>query len=162
MSDTPRARRWLKIALFASLALNLAVVGLFAGAILRDGPPHRGDRSARHEGFLYFRAFTEDQQRELRRAFRGATVGEVRPREDRKAFRARFLEGYERAATALRQQPFDREALAQVLEAQSERARQGRARGEQVLLDYLAGLSPEDRAAYADRLLREIKDVSRR
>src|SRR6516225_9650470 len=36
---TPRAPRWLLAALFASLALNLVVVGLVAGAIWRFHPP---------------------------------------------------------------------------------------------------------------------------
>lgn len=163
MSDTPKRHRRLKIALFASLAVNLAVAGLFAGMVLRDGPPHRGDRGPRDEGFLYFRAFTEEQRQDLRRAFRRHMGhGEGDREERRKAFRARFLEGYEQAATALRQEPFERDALAEVLETQATRAREGRARGQQVLLDYLAELSPEARADYADRLLREIEEISRR
>ena len=45
----PRARmgRGVRVLLFASLALNLAVVGLVLGVVLRapfDGPPPRPDR----------------------------------------------------------------------------------------------------------------------
>ncbi|ETX14767.1 membrane protein [Roseivivax halodurans JCM 10272] len=163
MNDTPKQVRWLKVGLYLSLAVNLAIAGLFAGMVLRDGPPHRGGRGPGHEGFLYLRAFTDDQRQDLRRAFREEMGHDEKDRgERRQAFRERFLDGYEQAATTLRQDPFERDALAQVLNTQAMRSREGRARGQQVLLDYLADMSPEARADYADRLLREIEDISKR
>ncbi|SFD55976.1 periplasmic heavy metal sensor [Roseivivax sediminis] len=154
MGEDKSRRRWLAPALFVSLALNLLVAGVFAGVVLGDGPPHRG--AEKHGGdpsFPYIRALDDAQRGALRESFRRSLQ---EGGEDRSARRARFVGGYEAAARVLRAEPFDRAALARAMSEQAERAAARRTRGQAVLVEFLAGLTPEARAAYADRLEAEI------
>ncbi|MHA6347284.1 periplasmic heavy metal sensor, partial [Roseivivax sp. CAU 1761] len=152
-----RPGRGLRIALLLSLALNLAVAGIVAGAWLDQGPPRH---AARHGGpeapFLYFRALTEPQRRALRRELRAAlaTPGG--------AARAEFAAGYGEALAALQADPFDAERLTEVLRRQEARAARHRAQGRKVLTGFLAKLPEAERAAYAARLAVEIERLDRR
>ena len=167
MTETPpetprRGDRWLRRALIASLAGNLLVVGLVAGVILREGPPHRsppGDPS-----FPYIHALTEAQRDEMRDALRAdwRADREARQRDgaDDEGERTRRgpLRDYDRAIEALRADPFDRDALAAILADQNSRAETWRARGQTVLLRYVEGMSPEARADYAARLAEDVEE----
>ena len=64
-----RAPRWMKIVLALSLALNLAVAGLALGAFLKDGPRRGMPRDLSFGPFT--EAFSADDRRALREAFRG-------------------------------------------------------------------------------------------
>ncbi len=165
MSDdakTPKKpARGLRLALFASLAVNLAVLGLVLGAVLlrppfdRHGPPHGRDFV-----FPYTRAFDEGQRHELGRNLRGAFE---RDRErDPPRPHGGLLGGYRAALELLRAEPFDAQAFGAALEAQSARAEARQAAGQRVLIDYVASLSPEERAAYAARLEAEIEQMAER
>ena len=132
-------RGWLRVVLFASLALNLVIVGVVAGALLRDGGPG-GPRGPGRDGAL----LSDDQRRAVRRAI-------VAARENNPA-KGRWLPGYTEAIAILRAEQFDAAALEAVLIRQAEASRAYSDTGRAALLAAVAEMSAEDRAAYADRL----------
>ena len=142
----PRSPRWMRIALVASLALNLAGVGVVAGAVLGHSkrlprPPMVNDL-----GFgPYTDALSAEDRRALRRAFveRAPDFGELR----------RLMRGdFDRLLTILRAEPYDAGAAAEVISAQRDRARKGFDLGHELLLERLQTMQPAERAAFADRL----------
>ena len=155
MSDAVKQTKtapWLRIVLFASLAANLAVVGIVGGMFFlrppldRDGPPRGRD-------FV----FPETQRHDLGRNLRGAFDRD----RDRVSGRS-FLSGYRSALDVLRAEPFDAQAFGAALRAQGAEAEQRQAAGQRVLVDYVAALPAEDRQAYADRLEAEIEEMAQR
>ena len=149
-SATPRG---VKIALALSVALNLAVAGLVAGAWIGDGP-HRGGMPRD----MSFGPFSEALDDTDRRAIRQALLerlGEFR--EQRAAARAEF----ETLLTALRADPFDAGALKSALAALETRNAERLELGRSLIETRLIEMTPEERAAFADRLekgLRRGKD----
>jgi len=137
--------RRLRLVCFASLALNLALIGLIAGAFLM----RPGDGAGRSHGAPLISAMPDD----LRGALR-----EGRAQRDPGARRARF----DRLMNALRADPFDPAELVALL--QDQRAI-GAARAKRVevdLISALAKMSRAERAAYADRLAANLRDHGRR
>ncbi|MDH3262384.1 MAG: periplasmic heavy metal sensor [Paracoccaceae bacterium] len=145
---------WMRLLLFASLALNLLVVGIVVGAIAsRRAPdsvaPPRDPASA-----LYFRALPGDH----RDAFE---AGLRRDRErfgiDREALNA------EVAATlqVLRADPFEPAALAERIALQRRGLADRTAAGDRLLVERVAAMTPEEREAYADRLEQILGQVAR-
>ncbi|MBC7138320.1 MAG: periplasmic heavy metal sensor [Defluviimonas sp.] len=142
----PRSPRWMRILLVASLALNLAGIGMVAGAVL--GHSRRPDRPMMvHD--LGFGPYTEALSREDRRALRNAFL-ERAP--DLRRLRALMKADFDRLLTILRNEPYDAEAAAGVIAAQAERARRGFDLGHELLLERLKAMTPEERRAFAARL----------
>ncbi|NIY98933.1 periplasmic heavy metal sensor [Salipiger sp. HF18] len=153
----PKMRRGLRVLLFASLALNLAVVGVGAGFVLRHpmperAPPPRG----RDFVFPYTSAFSEEQRRELGRNLRQSFKHDRAQGGERPS----FVDGYNAALELLRAEPFDSAAFGATLEAQSARGEARQKAGQRLLVDYVATLDPEERRAYADRLEAEIAKIA--
>ncbi|WP_323771556.1 periplasmic heavy metal sensor [Antarctobacter sp.] len=146
--------RWLRVVLFVSLALNLAVVGAVGGMVLNGPPVPRTDRS--DPALPYTRAFDEDQRRELRQALWRSV------RRDGKAMRAAYLADYQRALALLRDEPFDPVALDALLQDQGKRAVDVRVRGQEVLMTFLSEMSVDERRAYANRLEQELEKMRHR
>ena len=148
----PRSGRGLRIAFAVSLALNLAVAGLVAGAFLRDGPPHGG------------------------RDFGMGPLSEALSRDDRRAMRAAFLDRYpglraDRGAMredvqvllgTLRADPFDPMALDDALAAIARRNGELLATGQELLAARIKAMDPDDRAAFADRLEKKLPRAGKR
>ncbi|MBY6004603.1 periplasmic heavy metal sensor [Salipiger bermudensis] len=153
-AKTPKMTTGLRVLLFASLAANLAVAGVVAGLFLtrpdidRDGPPRGRDFV-----FPYTHALKEEQRRELGRTLRGQV-------ERQRDTPGDFLDEYRTAIEILRAEPFDPAAFAATLDRQGERAENRQAKGQRLLVDYVAQLTPEERAAYAQRLEDRIREVS--
>lgn len=139
----PGTRRWVKVLLAVSLALNLGVAGLAAGALLRpDGLP-RGDRD-----------------------FGLGPLGEALTREDRKALRKAFVAAhpdldkglaalradFDAVIAALRADPFDPAALDAAFNTIAARNAERLETGRLLIADYLKTLPAEARADFADRL----------
>jgi uncharacterized membrane protein len=139
------APRWMKGLLAVSLALNLAVVGLVAGVVLRDGPDGRS-RMVRDLGFG---PFTEALAPEDRAALRRAFVSEGG---DLRAERDRIREETAGVVAALRADPFDADRFARLLAAQAERRQARLDLGQRLLVAQIAAMAPAARAALADRL----------
>lgn len=161
MTDAPGPqgmRLWLRLVLFGSLALNLAVIGVVAGVVLTGGPPAHVSRDGRDPVTPYVRALTEDQRDAVRGALRRSFVRD-RVRGDK----GPLLSGaYVRVLGLLQQEPFDRAAFDAVLSEQTEAAVARMALGQKVLGDFLQELSPEHRAAYAERLAEEVTRMRHR
>lgn len=157
-SDPGRSglRPALRVLLFASLALNLLIVGAVAGALWRGGPA-RGPEAGASRDFAapYARALAPEDRRALRRDLRRAMLAN-RPE------RGALAEGYARASAALRADPFDPAALEAALAGQAERARRRQEVGREVMVAFLSALSAEERRAFADRLDAEIARLSAR
>lgn len=140
-----RSGRGLRWALGISLALNLAVVGMVAGAMLRDGPGMRG-AMVRDLGFG---PFTEALSREDRRALRQALF--ERAPEIRQA-RQQRQEDLQALVAILWAEPFDAAALAAAM-AEQEARMVGQLRlGQTVLQERIAAMTPEARRGFAERL----------
>ncbi|WP_010141908.1 periplasmic heavy metal sensor [Oceanicola sp. S124] len=141
----PRARlgTGLRILLFASLALNLAVVGLVIGLLSRTpfkGPP-RPDQVA---GALTFALSEPDRRAIGREIFREMRAqGEGRPNR---------REEYARVLAALRAEPFQPEDLAQVFALQRDTAMRFQQAGQKALMSRILLMSQDERMAFADRL----------
>ncbi|MEQ5871271.1 periplasmic heavy metal sensor [Sagittula sp. NFXS13] len=158
---TGKVGRGVRLALLASLAVNLVVVGAVAGFVWMGptSPPH--ERSGGPDAVMpYIRALTQDQRHELRDTWRGGAG--PKDRRDMRGLRAQMIQEYQAAAAVLRSDPYDPAALEAVLAAQAERSAGIRARGQSVLSEYVAGMTAEERAAYADRLEESLERFQRR
>lgn len=135
--------RFLRIALAISVALNLAVLGVIAGAAFK-GPPR--DDPGRNFAFGPFTgALTPGDRKHLREAFR-AQAPEYRDSwRDMKA-------DFGQALGLLRATPYDPAAFEALLARQQDRGYRMMALGQRLIASHVASLSPEDRADFADRL----------
>lgn len=141
----PRASNGLKIALAVSVALNLAVVGMVAGAMMRHGPDFRG-------GFvrdLGFGAYTEALTQEDRRALRKALFDRA---PEIRTTRRQMRQDTQALLALLRADSFDAVAFRVRMEGQHARMERQLRLGQDVLQDFIAAMSPDDRRAFADRL----------
>ena len=138
------SRRGLKIALAISVALNLAVVGVVAGAVLRGGTMR--DQMVRDLGFGPFaEALTDTDRTSLRRAFVQRSPGLRDLRETMRQDMSNVL-------AALRARPFDPGAMRSALEAQAERLNGQMKLGQELLAERIDAMTEAERLAFADRL----------
>lgn len=150
MADTstpaaPKPGKGLRIVLALSLMANLAVVGMVAGAFLRDG---HGGREAMVRD-LGFGPFSEALRPEDRKALR-TKLFERAPeiREQRRQMRT----DTQALLQVLRADPFDPAALDGLMASQQERLTTQLKLGQELLRDFLVALPTPERAAFADRL----------
>lgn len=152
MTDLPpvsaaRASRWLKLALAVSLALNLCVAGVVAGAALRD----RGDGPTRQTAVRdlnfgpFSAALTRDQRRDLLRAVAQNGPG-------LRDLRAQMRDDLAAVTETLRRSPFDGAAFRQAFDAQSQRVSARAEAGREALIGLVLQMSEAERAAFAERL----------
>lgn len=141
----------LRIALAVSVALNLAVAGVAAGAMLKGGPDGGRMEMGRELGFG---PFTEALSRDDRRALREALVSKAPELRDNR--RQRGQDAQEVLAT-LRADPFAPDALTAVMDAQQRRMESQLQLGQDLLREFLISMSPEARAAFADRLEQRLR-----
>lgn len=141
-------QRWIKIALAVSVALNLAVAGLAAGAWLREG---HGRGMPRDMSFGPFtEALSDADRRELRRA-----LGDRAPgfREARQEMRADL----EALLASLRADPFDPVAAEAALTAVARRTTDRLDLGRDLITGRILAMTDAERQAFADRLERGLK-----
>lgn len=161
MPEPPReaaARRpaplWMRALLLVSLALNLLVVGIVAGAVASRRAPDGIAPPRDPASTLYLRAMPGAHRdafdAELRRA-----AGPFRV--DREALRA------ELAATlaVLRADPFEPAAFAERIAAQRRGLAERTAAGDRLIVARIAAMTPDERQAYADRLEKILTRVAR-
>ena len=145
-AETKSPRLWLRIVLFLSLALNLAVVGVAVGVFARFGPhkdahPPRGDQVSG----VYTHALTAQDRRRIGREM-------FRNQRNTLPSRQEMAADYAAMVATLRVQPFDADAAGAILHRQIEFGQRRAELGHGLLLQRLTEMSPEERAAYADRL----------
>ena len=144
------APRWMRVLLVLSLALNLLVAGFIVGDVLTDGGRGRAPRPIEMTLGPFARAMDAEDRRAILGSLRGNP--DLRPlsRDQRSAAFGEIL-------FTLRAEPFDRTHAEAALSAQAERV-QGLERAIQgALVDRLATMTPEQRAAFADRLEVELE-----
>lgn len=140
-----KSSKALRIALALSLTLNLAVLGVIAGAALRGGPMMR-EAMVRDPGFgPYTEALSPEDRKALRRA-----LFEKAPeiREARKEMR----EEAQAIIALLRSDPFDPAAFAARMETQHDRVARQLRLGQDLLHERVLAMSAPERQAFADRL----------
>ncbi|MFW2588041.1 periplasmic heavy metal sensor [Sagittula sp. SSi028] len=153
---TGRGVRW---ALIASLAVNFVVIGAVAGFVWMGPPEPQGRPGGADPSLPYTRALSEPQRDALGEELRG---GVYRDRKVMRDVRNRVLEDYRAALDLLRSDPFDPVAFEQLLAEQAAHSAEVRLRGQGLLADYVARMSPDDRARYADRLEETLENYQNR
>ena len=140
-------RKWAKVLLIVSLALNACFIGLIIGVKLtQDGM--RPQRAPSAQGSLYLRALSHEDRRTLGQAMRSYHTREMRQMD-----RA----GYENALVLLRATPFDPEALEDLMEDQTEVSEERLEYAREALIAHLAAMSDAERAKFADALEHALK-----
>jgi len=149
--EKPRKRRIGRVVLFVSLALNLLVAGLVLGAVVHDHRDRDRNPALRHLGFG---PFVDALPRSDRRALLLSMRREAGSfRENRAALRQLF----EEFLVVLRDESFDADRVRDLIRAQRDHIGSRQALGEDLLLERLQMMSPEQRAAYADRLEKKLR-----
>ncbi len=150
-----KSGRGLKIALALSLGLNVAIIGLVAGAIIGRSSPG-GATDAISLRALGLGPFIFSLDREDRTALRNrledmrpAIVGEGRD----------LGMAYRALQSALRADPFDRVAAEDALERTRHHVIGLQEGGHRALLDQIETMDLQERAALADRLDRPLRRV---
>ncbi|WP_424979436.1 periplasmic heavy metal sensor [Leisingera sp. S232] len=142
--NKPAMKKWLKLLLAGSLALNLAMIGIAAGAALRYGDKDRDwhRRPPPSVGAMIFRQLDAETRESLRQQA-GGGHGSFMQR--------RHAEGAAVIA-ALRSSDFDAAALLAVLRTQAESRHVFHTRVQETWVRKLAAMTPAERAVFADRM----------
>jgi uncharacterized membrane protein len=134
-----------KIMFFASLALNLLFVGAIGGALVRSDSGGRGAIVRDLNFGPLTEALTKEDRADLRRAY-------VKAAPEMRDERASQREDIQSLLLVLRQEPFARDAVAAIFSRQMDRTKARLTLGQGMVLDLITGMTPEARAAFADRL----------
>jgi len=128
-----------------SLALNVLILGIVGGAVIS----HERDKLHGEGGPMslgpYGRAFDAADREALRAALRADAP---RLRETRQAVRA----GFRDVLNALKAEPYDAARVAAIVEGQQAHVQSQMETMRKLMLDRIAAMTPEERAAFADRL----------
>ncbi|MEL7099989.1 MAG: periplasmic heavy metal sensor [Pseudomonadota bacterium] len=150
MSDASKRRTpaWVRVLLALSLGLNLAVVGLVVGIAVRfgGGPP---PRAAVDFALPYVRSLDPGDRRAIFRTVRQDLTDAPTSRAARRA-------AYDSVVEALRAQPFDRDALEELVGGQADAAQRMQRAAQAAWLDTVSAMSDAERAAYADRVAEQV------
>ncbi|NKX43704.1 periplasmic heavy metal sensor [Roseicyclus persicicus] len=149
-----RSGRGVRIALALSLALNLLILGLVAGAVLAVGPRGGDDPRLRTLGLG---PFALALSREDQEAVRGR-IDRDALRTERRALGASLLQ----LRQALLAEPFDRAAAEAALARSRAAAEALQGQGHAALLDQIGTMDAAERAALADRLERALRRLAGR
>lgn len=148
-----RTRLWVRLLLFASLALNLLIIGAIGGAVFnnRQKGDDRPAQLVRELGLgPYLRALDATDRQALRKAAE-ARKGELR--QSRVALRRHFAETIE----VLEAEELDQARLSALFAAQAEAAGKGREIGQELLAARIAGMSMDERQALAASLKKALR-----
>ncbi len=143
--------RLTRVVFAVSLGLNLIVGGMMIGAVLGGGPGEhmRGMRDASALGLRpYLRALDDNNRTVLFQTIAGQ-------RHDFPIGQAQMTRHLKALAAAVALTPYDPDAVAAVMLAQEQVISGSVTRGQKILLDLLADMSPEQRADFAQALLRK-------
>lgn len=143
---------WVKILLALSLAANLAVVGMVAGAALKfHGQDVHGPSGSRDMAFgPYSDALNRAQRRALWNKVqeRGTGLGNIREE---------LRSDMDAVLTALRATPFDPGAFQSALEQQNMHLSKRVAEGREGLVGVVLAMTDQERAEFAGNLERRLK-----
>jgi uncharacterized membrane protein len=139
------APRWMKWALVASLGLNVAVLGVIGGAIIKGPPPGPMPGVAL---WHYAHVLPEPYRRELGQALRASRPQWSGPREALRGQRDALV-------AALTAEPFDPAGVGAVFRRDARTTGELESRGIALLTEQIARMTPEERAAYAEEISRD-------
>lgn len=147
-AEGPRPARWTRLLLFASLALNLIVVGAVVGSMLGRGPSHHV--IVRDISFgAYTEALSPEDRAALRAELRAAAPAMRDIRQSQRSEQEALL-------AALRTVPFEAQQVRDILARQRDRASRGIALGHDLMLQRIEAMDDEARAEFAGRLQEEL------
>ena len=138
----PRTPKWVRVLLALSLALNLLIIGLVGGAMVRFGGSDGMRPPPRSIGAVLYRALPGEHRRMLRMHSRQARGGHANQRRDQ----------IQAVSAAIRAIPFDADMISVVLEAQRSGLDQAQQSLQQAWMAQVEQMSEKQRQAYADRL----------
>jgi len=145
-SKTGGASRLTRIVLVLSLALNLAIIGLLAGAAASGRFGEDAPRSYDLGLGPVARALEGDERRRIGDGLR----------RDSALHGVDLRRHAENMIVIIRTEPFDGQALRDLMARQDERAVQLRSRALELMIQEIAEMNAERRAAFADQLLEEM------
>lgn len=145
---------WLRVLLILSLALNFLIIGTVGGAMLtwskwQSNHPPRLDLAS---GPLTKALSREERHaigKKMRQAYKAGSAPRVNLRRDLRALVA-----------DIRKDPFDPKALEERLAGQRTVIGARYELGHKLLVEHLTQMTPQERAAYADRLTEVLKRQS--
>ncbi|KIC39638.1 periplasmic heavy metal sensor [Leisingera sp. ANG-M7] len=138
----PKMKLWLKVLLAGSLALNLAVIGIAAGAAWRFSGKDRHWQRPPSVGAMIFRELDHDTRKALRQQAGG----------DHGSFVQRRRAEGAAVVAALRSEAFDAPALLALMQAQAEERHAFHTKVQQAWVKQLEEMAPQERMNFADRL----------
>lgn len=150
--NKPRSGRRVRIALGLSVALNLLVLGLVAGAILAGGPNghDRGKLKDRRNTNAAIGIYGHALEKSDRRAI-GQRMRAERDSEGEN-IRTQLGEMTREAAVVLKHEPFDEGAFLKLLQDQQGVIKGRSDQMQEVLVEHLGAMSSQQRQDYAARL----------
>ncbi len=147
MSTDPKPkRRWMPIVLTLSLAINLLVIGVAVGSVLRL---KNGDHAKAPPGFgpALYRALPKEDRKSLRRELSGLHGKGAKGRS----------RDFMVVTEALRAVPFDPETVTLLLQQQAQATADLQAALQEKWLVLVTQMSDEERQTYATRLEEVVK-----
>ncbi|MBU2992693.1 periplasmic heavy metal sensor [Octadecabacter sp. 1_MG-2023] len=150
-NEQGKTKRWRRVLLVSSLALNLVVLGVVAGVVLNGGPPGSSQRFDLTAGPLT-RAMDDDNRTAVRTALRESDVFQRRDRSEMEA-------DMQALVATIRAETFDSEKFLEILERQRHRLQVGQDAVLDVVSAEISNMSSQERAAFADRLERQSRQA---
>lgn len=142
-------RRSMRFLLIGSLAVNLLVLGLVAGAIIRGPDGFRAPRGVDLALGPIVQALAAEDREAIRAELRGREALQLRPVRDRNALINALL-------LALRAETYDPAAVEAALNVPRDRALAVQQAVQLSLLNRISAMTPAARLAFADRLADEM------
>lgn len=154
MTAPETTRRWLKLALVASVALNLVFIGAGVTRYFMPGPPERMAMGSQMQLFprKFFSELDRPRRLELLRVFRGYDPAF---REGRAAARAQIRQ----VAAALAAEPYDAARVKAAVEGFTARSASLAASGGEAALTLIGKLTPQERQSLAQQLLQREDNI---
>ena len=138
-----RAPRWLLVALFGSLAVNLLIVGSVAGAVWRHRGPPAWAGVVIPNLLGYASTFAPDRRRQIWELTR-------EERSHMRPLRREVRAAREETTKALSAEPFDRQRFLAAQSKQSEAENRARAAVQELYVKIAENLTPEERRAFVN------------
>ena len=145
LQPAAKPSRFFQVLLLASLALNLLFVGAIGGSFARGEGGGRGALVRDLNFGPLTEALTKEDRENLRRAYLKAAP-------DMRGERANQRADIQSLLQVLRQEPFERDAVAALFSRQMDRTKARLTLGQGMVLDLMTQMTPEARADFADRL----------
>ncbi|WP_444454773.1 periplasmic heavy metal sensor [Rhodobacter capsulatus] len=151
-------RGWMKFAFIASVTMNFLVLGTVVGGVIAhrmQPPPPAIDRGAEMMTFGPLGgAFNREDRRAMRQAAEGRGANFA-------AMQAAVQSDFSRLEAALKAEPFNAEGVKAVLADMRARTLKRMDIGENLMLERLQAMTPQERERFIERLRRGVERFSK-